>query len=475
MRRTSLVAPLLLIGIGGMLLARNVFPELPLLDWLAKYWPLLLIIWGAARLLEIVVWAIGSKPVPRVGISGGEWALIVFLCFLGAGLHAVRGFSPWAIPWAGIDMFGQTFEYPVSLEKPSSKKPHLVFESFRGNARISGADVDSIKVAGHNTIRSLDQQSADRANQDSPVELVGGGDQLRIRANQSRISDSRRIEADLEITVPRGASIEAHGRNGDFDISGIEGSVNVDSDRASLRLENIGGDATTPVRGGDIIRAVNVKGSIEMRGRGNDIDIQGVSGPVTVNGNYPGIVQFRELAKTLHWVGPQTSFTIEAVPGQLRHTRADVTGSNLVGPIRFESTSKDVRFSEFTNGLDLSINNRGDVELRPALPLAKINAHTRAGNIELALPASAKFDLEASSDNGAVTDDFGPPLTLIEGARPRRGAVLRGSNGGPQVHISTDRGQVTVRRAAASESSTIKRLPAEKEPAPLRATKPIEQ
>jgi len=32
MRRASLVAPLLLIGIGLLFLARNVFPELPLLD-----------------------------------------------------------------------------------------------------------------------------------------------------------------------------------------------------------------------------------------------------------------------------------------------------------------------------------------------------------------------------------------------------------------------------------------------------------
>src|SRR5205814_618156 len=82
-----------LIGIGLLFLARNVFPELQLLDYLAKYWPLLLVIWGGLRLLEILVWAASSKPLPARGLSRGEWVLIVFLCFVGVSLHAVRGCS----------------------------------------------------------------------------------------------------------------------------------------------------------------------------------------------------------------------------------------------------------------------------------------------------------------------------------------------------------------------------------------------
>ena len=60
---------------------------------------------------------------------------------------------------------------------------------------------------------------------------------------QNRVSgNNRRISADLDIVVPKGATIEAHGRSGDFDISGITGSVDINSDNASVRLEDIGGD-----------------------------------------------------------------------------------------------------------------------------------------------------------------------------------------------------------------------------------------
>jgi len=148
MKRGSLVGPLLLIGIGGLFLARNVFPDLQLLDYLARYWPLLLILWGGLRLLEILIWTATAKPLPAQGISGGEWVLVIFLCMFGASLHAVRGFSTWfprsGIELGGLEVFGQSFEYPVSGEAATSKTPKIVLESFRGNARIVGADVQGV-------------------------------------------------------------------------------------------------------------------------------------------------------------------------------------------------------------------------------------------------------------------------------------------------------------------------------------------
>ena len=50
MRRGSLFAPLLLIGLGALFLVRNVYPDLQILPYLAKYWPFLLILWGVLRL-----------------------------------------------------------------------------------------------------------------------------------------------------------------------------------------------------------------------------------------------------------------------------------------------------------------------------------------------------------------------------------------------------------------------------------------
>ena len=474
MRRSSLVAPLLLIGIGILFLARNVFPELQLLDYLAKYWPLLLVLWGGLRLLEILFWAATSKPLPARGLSSGEWVLVIFLCLAGLSLHTVRGFSAWLpgsqLQLGGLDIFGESFDYPLAAEKATGKSPRVIIENLRGSARITAADVTSVKVTGHSTIRSLDQASADRASQQAPLEVSGGDNQVRIQTWQSRVSgNNRRISADLDIVVPRGSSIEALGRSGDFDISGVDGSISVNSESSSVRLEDIGGNVSLEVRGSDILRAVKVKGSVDLKGRGSDIDLQDIGGTVSINGNFNGNSQLHNLAKPLRWVGPYGQFSAEKVT-DMRVTLGNLTASDLTGPVRLTSSrSWDVALSNFTNSVDINLNG-GDVDLRPGLlPLAKMDVHSRSGHIELALPQAAKFDLTASSSRGSVDNQFGEALKLEPTGR--RGATLRGSNGGPSINISTDNGQVVVRAASSTDVSPA--LP--KLPAPSRPPQAVQQ
>ena len=63
MRRSSVIAPLLLILIGSAFLIRNVWPDIPVVDLISRYWPFLLIAWGGLRLIEILFWAASSKPL----------------------------------------------------------------------------------------------------------------------------------------------------------------------------------------------------------------------------------------------------------------------------------------------------------------------------------------------------------------------------------------------------------------------------
>lgn len=481
MRRASIVAPLLLIIIGLLFLARNLYPELQLIDYLAKYWPFLLIVWGVLRLAEILFWTATSRDLPPRGISGGEWILIFFLCLFGASLHTVRGFSTWwprnGIAMGGIDMFGESFDYPLAAEKQASKSPRVVIESFRGNVRITGVDGDSVKVSGRKTIRSLDQNGADRANQNSPLEISGDANHIVIHTNQEHVSGNLRVSAEMEISVPKGATIEAHGRTGDFDLTDIGGSVEITSDNAGVRLQNIGGEAHVDLRRSDIIRAVNVKGAVDLKGRGSDVELQNIHGQVTITGAYTGVVQFRNLSKPLRYKAPQTDLNIEKLPGQARMALGDFTASNLVGPVRLSTRSRDVQISDFTNSMEISMD-RGDIDLRPgALPLARIDVRTRSGDVELSLPPAAKFDLTASSARGDVTNDFGFPLKLDNDGR---GATLRGSvSGGPTVSVHTERGHVVVRKASADDKPLTPRggemKPPEMPETPKPPLKKIEQ
>ncbi len=448
MKRSSVVGPLLLIGVGVLFLARNMYPDLALVDYFAKYWPTLLILWGMLRLTEILYWAATEKELPARGMSGGEWILIIFLCMIGGTVHTVRGMEGWwprsGITMGGIDMFGESFEYPIAGEKPAGKTPRIIIESFRGNARITGVDSNSVKVTGRKNIRSMEQSGADRANTDSPFEITDSGNEITIRTNQEHVSGNQRITDEMEITVPKGATIEAHGRNGDFDITDVAGNVEIVSDNAGVRLQNIGGEVKIDLRKSDIVRAVNVKGPIDLKGRGADVELQDIDGQVTISGTYSGVIQFRNISKPLRFNGQQTDLNIEKLPGQVRMALGDFTATNLVGPVRLTTRSRDVHISDFTNSLEVSVE-RGDIELRPGkLPVAKMDVHAHFGDVEVSLPAAAKFDLTGTTARGETYTDFGAPLHTEHNGN---GGSIRGSSGGPIINLQTERGKMTVRKA----------------------------
>jgi DUF4097 and DUF4098 domain-containing protein YvlB len=456
MRRTSFVAPLLLIVIGGLFLARNVYPEMPLLDYLAKYWPLILIAWGVLRIIEIVSWAARSKPLPARGISGGEWMLIVFLCLFGASLHAVRGFSNWLpdhmAQWNGLGFLGgERYEYPVSGERACSLTPHIVLEDFRGDAKINGVDAalgaDQIKVTGHKTIRSMDQARADRSNETAPLDISGDAGNIVIRIRGDHAERFERISATLEISVPKGSNVEVHGRTGDLDINDITGSVAITSDNAGVRLKNIGGGARVDLSRSDVVHMSGVKGNVEIKGHGADIELEDIAGPVNIDGTYNGTIELRKLAKPLRISSPRTSLNIENIPGEVSMSLGNFNGSKLSGPTHLTARSSDVEISDFSGPLDISIE-RGDLNLRPSLPMGNIQAHLRSGDIRLSLPAAAQFSMNASTHNGSISNPFDGGFRIETSGR--RGS-LRGSVGnGPVIELETQHGDITVQKAVAT-------------------------
>jgi hypothetical protein len=106
---------------------------------------------------------------------------------------------------------------------------------------------------------------------------------------------------------------------------------------------------------------------------------------------------------------------------------------------------------QVTHSLDVE-TERGDIELQPGLPMPSIEARSGAGRIDLILPANATFQLEATSERGDATNDFGPQ---IQREGDSRTATLKGKVGdGPLVRVTASRGSVEVRKEDASASSS---------------------
>ena len=454
MRRTSVIGPLLLILAGLAFLIRNVWPEVPIFDLIAQYWPFLLIAWGALRLIEIMFWAMSAKPLPRGGMAAGEWVIVIFICLIGSAMYTTRHYSSWmpngrSIRGMVINM-GETYDYNVEpVLQASGPAPRVILENFRGNARIIGVDGDQVKANGRKTIRAFQQAEADKANTETPLQLIARGGDIVIRTNQDRVSDSLRVSADLEISVPKGASLEAHGRYGDFDVRDLSGNIEINSDNAGVRIDNAGGSVRLELRKSDVVRATGVKGSVELKGRGQDVDLQNVDGQVTISGDFLGQIQLKNLNQPVRFEGTHVDLQCEKIPGQLHMGLGEFTANNVVGPIRLTSKARDVQITDFTQSLDLNLD-RGDVELRPGRgPLPKIDVKTKSGDIDLSLPQGARFELKLSTNRGEAHNEYGDPLTVNEQSH---GATIGGSVGtGPQLHLETGRGTVTARKGAAED------------------------
>jgi len=451
MRRRSLTGPILLVLIGVGFLIYNVRPDIPLFDLLAQYWPFLLVLWGLLRLLEVLV-EYFRGGVQRSSFSGGEVVLILFLCFIGWGAfeahsHGVHFRPAW-------EAFGEHYDYNVGDQKPAGSATRVVFENNRGNLRIIGADTTDIRINGKKTIQALNQADADRANDGTPLEIVTQGDQIIVRTNQDHNPTNGKISEDLEITIPNRMSVEAHGNYGDYDVTELNGSVELYGDRADVRLNKIGGNSRVELGRSELVRAVDLKGNLDLQGRGSDIELENIAGQVTINGSYSGTLEFKKLAKPLHFESPNTDLRVEALPGQISMDLGEFTANNLVGPIRLITKSKDVKIEDFTQPLQLE-TERGDIDLQPnRLPLAKIEARSRTGQISLVLPDKAVFQLVATTDHGDAVNDFGPS---IQKETDGRSASLKGNVGeGPSIHLVTERGTVSVRKAGAEPENTNK-------------------
>jgi DUF4097 and DUF4098 domain-containing protein YvlB len=210
-----------------------------------------------------------------------------------------------------------------------------------------------------------------------------------------------------------------------------------------------------------------VKGGVEIRGsRGSDVVLSDVQGQAIIAGSFTDIA-LRNLAKPVRYESSQTEFAVEKLPGEAHLDLGEIRVENAVGPVRLKSKSRDVRVSDFTGGLDLSIE-RGDIEVRPAgVQMGAIDIRTRSGDIDLVLPSNAKFDLTAITERGDVTNDYGQPLAASTESGEDKGGRITGQVGaGPKITANTRRGLISVRKGDAVTS-----LPA---PKSVRSTEDLE-
>ena len=444
-KRSSLVGPLVLLLVGTVFLFSNLRPELSVWRLFAKYYPYLLILWGVARLVEYVAARATSRPIART-LTGGEVFLAILISVCGNTASSVdRG--DWRLgrlSGRGLEIFGENFDFPVQGSRAVASNATVVISNPQGNVRVVGADGTELKVTGQKSIRALDRAGAEAADRATPLEISEQGGSVYVRTNQDKATGDKRVSTELVVTVPKGVSLSLEGRNGDWEVKDVNGQVEVNSANAGVRLSNLGGNARVNVRRSDLVYARSLKGNLLISGRGRDIDVQDVQGTVTVDGGFSSNIKFQNVAKPVRYTSTQTDLSVEKVTGRMEMELGRLHATDIVGPFKLNTNNKDVRLEDFTREVDITAR-RGDIVLRTSkAPLGNVTVESSSGNIELELPANARFQLQASTANGPAANEFSSAIKV-----ERRGSMseMRGGvAGGAQVRLVTKRGRVAVRK-----------------------------
>lgn len=452
MKRGSIVGPLVLIAVGVLLLLRNLNPDWVNFESILRLWPFVLIVWGALRAVELGTWWARGKTLPAAGISGGEWTLVVLLTLFSSAALGIRdNFRGRWINFPGIHVFSEPREFDVNAEAETGATPRIVIESERGRVRVVGADTTKTRVTGKEIYRAVDVNEIEKIRKNSKVTIAPDADRFLVKVDLGQFDPDRMsAEADLEIQVPRGASVEFRGRTADFDASDINGAVIVDSDRSEIRTQNIG-SLRAKIRKTDVIRAIGVKDTVEIEGRVDTLEVSDALGQVSVNGDV-GDVQFRNLAKPVVYKSSRTEMRVASITGRVRMESGDLEATGLTGPVFLRTKSKDVNISDYSGAIELQLD-RGTVDLRPAKgALGRTKVETSNGDVTLAIPEQATFNITGLAERGSVTNNYGAPLNSNCENRDCKLTGIVGANG-PQVELRTRRGDVIVTRGIVLSNS----------------------
>ena len=443
--RRSIAGPLVLIVIGLVFLLRNMGLRIPLWHWFGHWWPLLLILFGVIRLIEH---SMGQRQGYRTGgLGAGTVLLLIVIVAVGVSAHYSSD-----VDWGGVrdqiqmdddlgGIFGTAYTFDDTLQQSFPAKGNLRVVCDHGSLNITPSDDNTIRVVVHKKLYAKSQDEANKYNEGSKPQITVSGSSVLLNANTNGAGDHS-VEADMEIFVPRDAALDTASKRGDVTINDRKADVKVTLQRGDVALDYVTGSAKISLEKGSI-RASKTTGDLDVEGRIDNVTIDEVTGAVRLNGDFFEDMRLSKVTGTVSFKSSRSDMQIASVPGDLEISGDAVRGTQLTGPSRVTTRSKDIHLEDVTGDLQVD-NSNGDVEVTAAskLPVGKMSISSKHGDITLTLPSNAGFQLDATTRKGSITSDFG--TLKIDQTNDSSRAVGTVGNGASKLQVSADTGDIRI-------------------------------
>ncbi|HWR13260.1 MAG TPA: DUF4097 family beta strand repeat-containing protein [Terriglobales bacterium] len=450
-RRRSLAGPLVLIIIGVffLLITSHVISWPQFGHYFARYWPLLLILWGGIRLAEYYTDKQHGYPARGIGAGGVLFLILLIICGLSASTadrlnwQAIQGEIDVDDNFFG-GMFGQTFNFNATQQQdlPAGlKDASLRVLSDRGNVTIKSWDDNRVKVDVTKKIRANDQNDANQVDQQTQPTINIDANVITVNANTSG-AGSRGVRTDMEIWVPRALALDVATRNGDVIIASRQAGIKLSTSRGDINVSDITGNIDIDQKRGDI-QISKVTGDVNIQARADDTTIAEVNGSVKLNGEYLGGINLSKITKPVTFHSSRTDMEFARLDGDFSMDAGDLRANKLAGPMRVLTRSKDVHLDDFAG--DLRVENANSTIEVHSTKLGTMEIDNRRGDVQIFVPDKSTFQADLRARNGEITSDFDAlKVSTIRNDASATGAI---GNGGPKLQVTNEHGNIEIKKA----------------------------
>ncbi|EEF58181.1 DUF4097 family beta strand repeat-containing protein [Pedosphaera parvula] len=332
----------------------------------------------------------------------------------------------------------------------------LDVENHFGAVHVVATDNGPAQFTWKLTVHARTDVLASNALAVARCEPVRNGDRVQLILIPPDTADRLSYQSDLEIQIPKATALRTQNHFGATTIVGLAGDVEVEGQNGSVELRNLDGkvqaktsfallrvDTSGPAslkNQNGPIEAVNIHGSLDAETSFASLTARGVNGPVKLH-NQNGRIEALQVKGNADLKTSFADLVAQQVEGDaaLANQNGRISARDITGSVK-AGTSFATLEVEGTGPSFICHDQNGSIHLRASsTDLAKIDAQTSFGTIEVSLPAGLKPAIQAHTSFAEIESDF--PVLLkpkgqevfadIEAGTPR--VTLQNQNGGIRI------------------------------------------
>jgi len=451
-RHRSFAGPFVLIVVGIVFLlgTMRILSVGRLAHLFASYWPVLLILWGIIKLVEHM--QAQREGTRSSGIGAGGVVLVVMIVVFGLVATQLE-----RVNWSGlrdqIDMNdpdfshifgGDTFNFNDTLEQDFPAGASLKVIDNRGAVSVHASDDKKISVVVRKRVSADNQGDADKYNSETKPTITVIGGLVTVDAKVEAAGDHE-VETDLDISVPRKASVSITSRRGDVVVSGREGDVDISAQHSDTSVDDITGNVKVSQEKGSA-KVEQITGDVHVEGRLNEVSVSDVKGSLQLDGEFQESIKLERIAKSVTFKSSRTDMEFSRITGSLDLDSDDLHAEEITGPVHLTTRSKNIRLLGVSGDVRLQ-NDNGTVELGMRT-VGNVQIDNRNGDIQLSLPDKAGFRLDARARDGEIQSDFSE-LKVNNDEHESRATGSVG-NAASHIVINNEHDGIEIRKASAA-------------------------